>query len=233
MKLIVANWKMHKTSKESVAFIKAVKTKKTKHIMILCPPFTSLQSAKSALGSSKIKLGAQDMYFQEEGPFTGEISANMLAEFGVVYVLLGHSERRLHCHENNEMIKRKVQAALAHNLTPILCVGEQLAERDDNRTAEALKIQLAECLSGIKTTNKVIVAYEPVWCIGTGKNPTAKEIEYAHEYLRELSSLKAVLYGGSVNSKNAKEILALPSVDGVLVGGASLDPKQFLEIANS
>lgn len=231
MKLCVANWKMHKTTSQAREFVRVFTANKTKYSVIICPPFTGIEAVGAATKGKKIGLGAQNLFFEEEGPYTGEISAAMLVDLGVTHVIVGHSERRRLFGETNNIINKKIHATLKHKLIPILCIGENLGEKESGKTMEVIKIQLAESLHGV--SGKVIVAYEPVWSIGTGKQPSILEIEQVHTYIKELHAVKTVLYGGSVNPENAKMILPLKSVDGVLVGGSSVDVKEFLQICNT
>ncbi|HLD88977.1 MAG TPA: triose-phosphate isomerase [Candidatus Nanoarchaeia archaeon] len=245
--IIIANWKMHKTSKETVKFLHELKKhiKDVEHVdVIICPPFTALFKADDELEAMKdevkIRLGAQNMHFEDEGAFTGEISAVMLKEF-CKFVILGHSERRYLFAEDNEMINRKVKAALEHNLSPILCVGETLEERNAKHTKEAIEYQLSNNLKGIKEDDvlKAVIAYEPVWAIGTGHNATHEEAEEVHSYIRfliakiyseETAEKTRIVYGGSITPKTAKEFIEHENVDGFLVGSASLDAEDFARL---
>lgn len=245
-KLIAANWKMNKTVPESVSFIDNFKNsiKSSKNETVICPAFASLNDVKKAIKGTKIKLGAQNMHFEEKGAFTGEISASMLRDAGCEYVILGHSERRAYFDETDEIINKKVKTALKNRLKVILCIGEALEQRENNETKAIIKFQLENCLRNINNEEikNIVIAYEPVWAIGTGKNATPKQAEEVHLFIRELfkklynvgiSESTRVIYGGSVNPGNAKELLAMKNIDGALVGGASLDPKSFAEICNA
>ena len=246
-KLTAANWKMNKTVKESVSFIndfkESVKKIKNKEIVI-CPPFTSLFETNKIIKNANICLGAQNMHFEEKGAFTGEVSASMLKDAGCEYVILGHSERRQHFKETDEIISKKIKTALKNKIKVILCIGETLEQRENNETKAAIKFQLETCWKNVgnEEIKNIAVAYEPVWAIGTGKTATPQQAEEAHEFIRELlkrlyngniSESIRIIYGGSVNEKNAKELLAMKNIDGALVGGASLDPKRFAEICNT
>ncbi len=235
--LIVANWKMNKTPSESTSyvreFLKLVDGVDLGDLGVgIAPPFTSLQAVSELLEGTPVSLVAQNMYFEDSGAFTGEVSPVMLKELSCSFVILGHSERRNIFGETDDLINKKVLAALSHGLFPILCVGELLEDRESGREKEVVSRQIKSCLSGVE--GKVVVAYEPVWAIGTGRTPTPSDIESMHGFIRDvLSSMPVdplVIYGGSVNEKNASEILSVEGVDGVLVGGASLDPSRFFGI---
>lgn len=245
--LIAANWKMNKSIQEAVSFIKdfkeSVKKIRNKEIVI-CPPFTSLFEVNKLIKNTNIALGAQNIHFEEKGAFTGEISASMLRDAGCEYVILGHSERRNYFDETDEIINRKIQAALKNKLKVILCVGETLEQRESNETKAIIKFQLENCLRNVSNEEikNIVIAYEPVWAIGTGKNATPEQAEEVHKFIRELlkklydekiSNEARILYGGSVNADNVKELMKMKNVDGALVGGASLDHKTFSEICNS
>ena len=250
-KLIVANWKMNKTIEEAVSFVKELKilVKNEKNIdIVICPQFTALQSVAKELIGSNIKLGAQNMYFEESGAFTGEVSPLMLQEIGCEYVILGHSERREIFNEDDSVINKKVIAALSHSLNPILCVGENLRERENGDTEKVLEQQLKNCLKNItnKQISKLIVAYEPLWAISKGnpnhKAATAEDAEEAHKFIRRLienifdnkiAKNAKIIYGGSMKPENAKLLLSMPNIDGGLVGNASLNSKSFYEIVKS
>lgn len=240
--LIVANWKMNKNVAESVLMVKKLK-KSLNRIMdkefVICPAFTSIYEVSKLLKGSNIMLGAQNMHFENSGPFTGEISPLMLKELSCKYVLLGHSERRHIFFENNEFVNRKVLSAIEYGLFPILCIGEKLQEREKGNTKEFLLGQLKECLKNIsaKDISNVVIAYEPVWAIGTGVNATPEQAEEAHLLIRTFLKGKfnysktRILYGGSVNPDNIRILISQKNVDGVLVGGASLNAKGFIKIA--
>ncbi|MFH1252937.1 MAG: triose-phosphate isomerase [Candidatus Uhrbacteria bacterium] len=221
-KIIIANWKMFLSLKESVVLAKQITKLKTKNEIVVCPAFISLVEVKKTLGKAK-KIGAQNVAWQAGGALTGEVSAGMLAEVGCQYVIIGHSERRIFANEGDLVIREKLKLAAAYGLTPILCVGETALERQTQQTKKVLKKQLA-VLNNL-SFKKLIVAYEPVWAIGTNQIPTVKEISLAHQLINETASPVAkkvsVVYGGSVDENNLKEILAVPEVAGVLVGRAS------------
>jgi triosephosphate isomerase len=243
--LIVGNWKMNKTASEAAAFIRDLRERvsASPHAdVVIAPPFTALETAYSALGpSSWINLGAQDVHWEEQGAFTGEVSAPMLRELGCRYVIIGHSERRTLFGERDENIQKKVLAALKHGLFPILCVGESLAERETNRTESIVTAQLKVSLAGLTAQDlaTVTIAYEPVWAIGTGRAATTKQAVTAHRSIRlfietgwdsQTASAIRVLYGGSVTPQNIESLLVSDAIDGALVGGACLNPSSFATI---
>jgi triosephosphate isomerase len=244
-KLIIAgNWKMNKTVAESLALVKALKLELA-HVreadLVLCPPFTALCEVSKAILDSNFRLGAQNMSENNYGAFTGEIAAGMLKEFSVRYVILGHSERRQYQKESNELIARKAQAAHAASLRPIVCVGETLAEREGGLMEKVLTTQVHGSLAGLTTDQmtETIVAYEPVWAIGTGRNATSAQAQEAQAFIRGLlagmfneglARRVRIQYGGSVKPSNARELMEQPDVDGALVGGASLDARSFSDI---
>jgi len=243
---VVGNWKMYKTAREATDYIEDLipLVEGSKANIFLSVPFTSIAPAAQYAKDTNIAIGAQNMNDAREGAFTGEIAGLMLKEAGAAFVILGHSERRHVFGETNALIHRKVLRALQDDLQPILCVGETLKEREAGKTEKILKEQIFTALDGVpkEDADSLILAYEPVWAIGTGKTATDRFIQEAHAFIRScLSELfgkkKAdeipILYGGSVKPENAGEIAALKDVDGVLVGGASLDPKTFAEIARA
>ena len=212
--------------------------------VVVIPPFTSLYSAGVALSETPFFLGAQNMHWEDSGAFTGEISGSFLKDIGCKYVLIGHSERRHIFNESDELIAKKIDAAVNYNLSPILCVGENEKQRSDNLTWNVIEDQLKHDLANITPTHAghLQIAYEPLWAIGTGKIATPDQAEEVHSQIRSYLSREfdgavaektRILYGGSVKASNAKDILSQPNIDGVLVGGASLDPKQFGEIIYS
>ncbi len=244
-KCVVGNWKMYKTAKETVAYIHAIvpKVAAASASVYLAIPFTSLSSAIHAAEGTNLIIGAQNMHFEEQGAFTGEISAFMLKALGVDFVILGHSERRSLFHETDALIHKKLLRALKEDLEPILCIGEKEEERAQGKTREVLEQQVHSLLLGIakEEAEKILIAYEPVWAIGTGKTATPQMIQETHAQIRALLKQKydlrtsqkiALLYGGSVKPENSQEILSQKDVDGALVGGASLDPVQFAQIVN-
>ena len=209
--------------------------------VVLCPPFVDLALVEEAVRGSGIGLGAQNFYPKEEGAFTGEISAPMLKELGVIYVIIGHSERRQYFRENDDFVNQKVLAALKNGLKPILCVGEKLAEMEANLTEKRIETQLTGGLKDISPEgfSSLVVAYEPVWAIGTGKNATPQQAQDVHRFIRgwiaakfgkELADKLRIQYGGSVKAENAASLLTQPDIDGALVGGASLSAGSFLAI---
>lgn len=242
--LIAGNWKMNKTVSESIKFardfVDAVSDVIDRDILI-CPPFTSLQVLGQIFSGTNVKLGAQNMHFEEKGAFTGEISPLMLKDVGCTFVILGHSERRHIFGENNELINKKVLSAVSHGLIPILCVGELLEERESGKTFKVVSSQLEEGLKGLSKEANFVVAYEPVWAIGTGKTATPELAEEVHSFLREklvelFGKDKAesvrILYGGSVKPENVEGLMAMENIDGALVGGASLKVESFVKIVN-
>jgi triosephosphate isomerase (TIM) len=244
-KLIIAgNWKMHKTADEALALVKALKVELA-HIrevdMVVCPPFTALSEVAKEVLDSNIRLGAQNMSEHLFGAFTGEIGAGMLKEFSVRYVILGHSERRHYQKECDELISKKAHAAHAASLRPIVCVGETLAEREGGLTEKVLATQVRGSLARLtpEQMDETIIAYEPVWAIGTGRTASTAQAQEAHAFIRKLveeMSGEAVArrvriqYGGSVKPSNARELMGQPDVDGALVGGAALDARSFSDI---
>jgi triosephosphate isomerase (TIM) len=247
-KLIIAgNWKMNKTVAEALALVNGLKIDlgNVKEVdIVVCPPFTALESVSRATLDSNIKLGAQNMSENNVGAFTGEIAAVMLKEFSVRYVILGHSERRQYQKESDALIAKKAAAAHAASLKPIVCVGETLAEREANQAEKVLETQVRGSLAGITKEQmaETVVAYEPVWAIGTGKTATTQQAQDAHAFIRgvlagvfdEATARKVrIQYGGSVKPSNAKELMSQPDVDGALVGGASLESRSFADIVKN
>jgi len=241
--IIAGNWKMYKTISQGIELANGLKRElfdvDTEHMdIVICPVYTVLSEVAEVIAESNIKLGAQDMYWQDEGAFTGEISAPMLKDVGAAYVIIGHSERRQFFCETNETVNKKIKAALLHGLTPIMCVGEMLAEREANKTMAVLKDHVTGGLAGLSAEEaaKLVIAYEPVWAIGTGKTATAAQAQEAQKYIRDLlvtlynkdiaNSIR-IQYGGSVKPENIEEIMMQPDVDGALVGGASLKVDSF------
>ncbi len=209
--------------------------------VVICPPFTALAEVAEVLNESDISLGAQNMHWQDEGAFTGEVSALMLKEAGCRYVIIGHSERRQFFGETNETVNKKINAALKHGLSPIVCVGENLKERENNKTFDVIEDHIKNGLAGLNPDDilKIVIAYEPVWAIGTGKTATPAQAQEAHKFIRdllkkmyseEISSNVRIQYGGSVKPENALELMQQPDVDGALVGGASLKIDSFTAI---
>lgn len=241
--VVAANWKMFKTPQESHAYVDDLRFKvlNIEQVdIILCVPYTSLFHIHSLLDDRQAELGAQNMYWKDEGAFTGEISPRMLKSSGARWVVLGHSERRHVFQETDKEIVEKVRSALKHGLRPILCIGETMGEREKGETVTILTRQLEPVLELLEEEDldKMVIAYEPVWAIGTGVNATPDQIETAHESIRELirgafrsmADEVRVLYGGSVNPGNASDLIAVDGVDGFLVGGASLQVDTFVDI---
>ncbi len=240
--IIAGNWKMYKTMPEAVEACRRLEemVEDSAAEVVVCAPFTTL-SALSALGLAKVKIGAQNMYFAEEGAFTGEVSPLMLTDVGVQYVIIGHSERREIFGETDELVNKKVRAALEHELTPILCVGETLEQRKDGQTETLVDGQIRLAFSGVapEAAPTVVVAYEPIWAIGTGETATAEQAEEVIATIRatltqlygaEIAEAIRIQYGGSVKPANISELMAKPNIDGALVGGASLKPEDFAAI---
>ncbi|MDP1608159.1 MAG: triose-phosphate isomerase [Chlamydiales bacterium] len=240
---VIGNWKMYKTAREATDYIEELDPalQKVATHVYLAVPFTSIAAAARLTKRTNLVIGAQNMNDAREGAFTGEISALMLKEAGAEFVILGHSERRRVFGESNAFIHQKVIRALKDELQPVVCIGEDLEEREAGRTEEVLKSQIDECLASIPATEmeKVLIAYEPVWAIGTGKSASPEMAGKAHAFCRsclselfgeELSEKIPILYGGSVKSETASAIVMQPDIDGVLVGGASTDPKEFSKI---
>lgn len=245
MKLIVGNWKMYKTGEEAEAYLHALLplVAKAASRIYLAVPFTAISKAVSIVKDSKIVIGAQNMHDVSEGAFTGEIAAKMLVEAGAKFVILGHSERRRYFHEDNAFINKKVKRAIESQIQPLLCIGETLEERTAGKTEEILKRQLTECLAGLNAQQlaTLIVAYEPVWAIGTDQVATPETAQTAQAFCRkqlqelfgeEVAKHTPILYGGSVKPENAKELLSQHDIDGLLVGGASLSVNAFSQIVN-
>jgi triosephosphate isomerase len=247
-KLIIAgNWKMNKTVAESLDLVRGLKIElaNVKEVdIVICPPFTALCEVSKAVLDSNIRLGAQNMSENNVGAFTGEIAAVMLKEFSVRYVILGHSERRQYQKESDALISKKALAALGAALKPIICVGETLAEREAGQTEKVLETQVRGSLAGLskEQMSESILAYEPVWAIGTGKTATTAQAEEAHAFIRKLlgkmfdetvARRVRIQYGGSVKPANARELMSQPDVDGALVGGASLEARSFADIIKS
>ena len=244
---IVGNWKMNLTLDEA-----KILAKQLRHGMAnlnnvvdvgVCPSFIYLRDIYEILQDSRICLGAQNMYPEKSGAFTGEVSGAMLKDIGCTHVIIGHSERRTIFQETNSMINSKIKTALSYELNPILCVGEKLDERESGKTEEVVGLQLSEGLNGLTSeqVRRLTIAYEPVWAIGTGKTATPKQANEVHSFIRktvenrcgdDVAQSIRIQYGGSVNSGNAKELLSQPGIDGALVGGASLDSESFLEIVS-
>ncbi len=245
--LVAGNWKMHKTVEEARQLVWAMLDglRAVSEVeRVLCPPFTALLPVAQMLLGTDIRLGAQNMHWKEEGAYTGEISPRMVAEFAQ-FVILGHSERRAYFGETDDMVRRKVHAALAHELTPIVCVGETLEQRRAGQTEAVVRGQVLAALDGLQPDQvaRVVIAYEPVWAIGTGEAATPEEAQrvigqviraaLAEAFGPDAAQRVRILYGGSVKAHNAAAFFAQPDIDGALVGGASLDPEQFPTIVRA
>jgi triosephosphate isomerase (TIM) len=243
--LIAGNWKMHKTAAQAGELVRALLAGlNTANQVLVAPPFTALAAVAPLVRGTPLALGGQNMHWDSEGAFTGEVSPLMLREAGCSHVILGHSERRQLFGETDEGVERKARAACAHGLTPILCVGETLAERESSRTMEVVERQVERALRGLTPAQVAagVIAYEPVWAIGTGRNATPDQAQEVHAFVRRLvmrshgepsAAAVRILYGGSVKADNVGALLGQPDVDGALVGGASLDPASFLKIAHA
>ncbi len=246
-KLIAGNWKMNGLLADGIDLAKGVAAEvkamgKTECEFLVCPPFTLLTSVKKALRGAKVALGAQDAHFAEKGAHTGDVSPAMLKEIGCQYVILGHSERRADHGETDELVNKKAVAAHENGLKTIICIGETLEQRDAGKTIDICSKQILGSVPESATAADTVIAYEPVWAIGTGKTPTAADVEDVHAAVRKVLAKKLgkgnankmrILYGGSVKPGNAKEFLSLPDVDGALIGGASLKVADFIGIAKN
>jgi len=242
--IIAGNWKMNKTLSEAVDFVRQVKAlvADVRDIeIIVAPPFTALQAISREIEGSTIELAAQDVFWEPSGAYTGEISPIMLKDVGCRYVIIGHSERRQYFGETNESVQKKIKASLAMGLHPIICVGEALEEREAGRTFDMVKNQVIQCLEGFSPDEmeRMTVAYEPIWAIGTGKTATPQQAEEVHAFIREqlgqitnrqVSEEVRIQYGGSVNPDNISDLMVQPNIDGALVGGASLKAESFSRI---
>ena len=247
-KIVAANWKMNMTQAEAAAFVESFLVEigdESQVEVVIIPPFTSLPKVSEALGGAQdIKLGAQNMHWERSGAFTGEISAAMLRDLYVRYVVLGHSERRQYFGESDEIVNRKVRAAHEAALRPIVCIGETLEQRDAGEVEDVLSRQLRGSLANVdsKELLESVIAYEPVWAIGTGRNATPEQAQEAHAFIRKVlgeisDSTTAekirIQYGGSVKADNAAKLMSQADIDGALVGGASLDPRSFAQIVKA
>ena len=245
--IIAGNWKMFKTVPQALELVIGLKRElyqiEDKEIVV-CPPFTALNEASEALNSSNIKLGAQDLFWLESGAYTGEISPLMLKDTGCQYAIIGHSERRAYFSETNETVNKKLKTALAYNLTPIVCVGETLKERQAQQTFKVVQDHIENGLAAITKEDalKVVVAYEPVWAIGTGQTATPAQAQEVQEFIRKLLTKKfgeevasgiRILYGGSIKPDNIKELSQQKDIDGGLIGGASLEINSFVNIVKN
>ena len=242
--IIAGNWKLNNTSQEAIELVTLLKrglSDVTDVDIVVCPVATALTDVKDVLNESNIGLGAQNVFWEDAGAFTGEISAPLLKDIGVVYVIIGHSERRQYFGETDEMVNKRIKAALAHGLTPIVCVGEVLQEREDNQTFDVIQKQCEGAFSGLtaEEMEKIVIAYEPVWAIGTGKTATPDQAQEVHHFIRGLlaklydenvAQTIRIQYGGSVKPENSAELMSQPDIDGSLVGGASLKVDSFIDI---
>lgn len=242
--VIAGNWKMYKSRKDASDLANALVAKvgtMTKVEVVLCPPYTSLDAVQGAINSTKIRLGAQNCHWEDQGAFTGEVAPTMLKESGCRYVIIGHSERRQYFGETDENINKKAKALYKHGLTPIICVGETLQEREANKTEQVVSTQVRGCLKDLPADKVAasVVAYEPVWAIGTGKTATKEQAQEVHAVIRRLlaelfgkdvAEQVRIQYGGSVKPQNIRELMAQPDIDGALVGGASLEADSFAAI---
>ena len=245
--MIAGNWKMNCLSADGIELAKGIASEvksmgKPECEFLVCPPFTLLSSVKKALRGAKVALGAQDAHFNVKGAHTGDISPEMLKDIGCTYVILGHSERRADHKESNELINKKAIAANQAGLKTVICIGETLEERDSGKTIEVCTQQILGSVPDSATAANTVIAYEPIWAIGTGKTPTANDVEEVHAAVRKVLAKKLgkanankmrILYGGSVKPSNAKEFLSLEDVDGALIGGASLKVADFIAIAKN
>ena len=246
--IIAGNWKMNKTNQEArelaQAIVQGLKADSTFSEVVVCPPFTALEPVKGVIEGSNVKLGAQNLFWESQGAYTGEISPKMLLTLGCKYVILGHSERRRYFFEDDQIVNRKVKAAIEAGFFPILCIGESLEEREGGKTRAVVSSQLQGALEGLEgeKLKNLVIAYEPIWAIGTGKTATPEQAAEVHSFIRgllsqlcdeELSEEVRILYGGSVKPENAADLFCQPQIDGGLVGGASLDAESFLKIINS
>ncbi len=243
--LIAGNWKMHKTMPEAIELVKQLDEESgglEKAQLIVIPPFTALKEVAITLQQSYIQVGAQNVYWEDQGAYTGEVSAPMLKDAGCSCVVIGHSERRQYFGETNETVNKKIKAVLNHGLTPIMCIGESLDEREDGKTMAKVESQIAEGLDGLATDDvrRIIIAYEPIWAIGTGLTATPDQAQEVHHFIRESISEKhgkdaagyaIILYGGSVKPENTFSLLSEKDINGALVGGASLKADSFIGIA--
>lgn len=243
--IIAGNWKMHKTIDEAVSFVDEIKSlvKDAKCEVIVCPTYLCLDAVVKAAKGTNIKVGAQNVHFEEKGAYTGEVAANMLKAMGVDYVIIGHSERRQYFNETDETVNKKIKTAFSHNLIPILCVGEALEEREANITDEVIGKQIKLDLAGLskELVERIVIAYEPIWAIGTGKTATSDQANETIGYIRkvvenlfgaEVADKVRIQYGGSVKPSTIAEQMAKSDIDGALVGGASLVATDFSAIVN-
>lgn len=245
-KIIAGNWKMYKGPDAAIELVSAIKTELAGIVdrdIVVIPPFVSIHPCYEVLKGSNIALGAQDMFWEVEGAYTGEVSPVMLKECGCKFCVIGHSERRTYFFETDETVNRKIKAALAHALTPICCIGESLSQRESGRTFEVIENQVKAGFAGLtlEQMSRVVIAYEPIWAIGTGQTATPEQANEAHHYIRqlleglfnkELAQNVRIQYGGSVKPENCDVLMSQPDIDGALVGGASLKADSFIRIVN-
>lgn len=245
--ILAGNWKLNKTIREAIETVELLKRRLsdiTSADIVVCPPFTAIASVADVLSSSNIAVGSQDVYWEEKGAFTGEVSSTMLKEAGAKYAVIGHSERRQFFHETHETVNKKTKAALAAGLVPIVCVGELLAEREAGKTFKVLEEQVKGAFAGFSAAQMgpVVLAYEPVWAIGTGKVATPAQAQEAHAFIRgqiknlfgaETAGAIRIQYGGSVKPDNIATLMQEPDIDGALVGGASLEAESFAELVKN
>ena len=241
---LAGNWKMYKTIPEAVEMVKALKEESPQLMdaeLVVIPPYTMLNEVKKVIEGSTIQLGAQNIFWEEKGAFTGEVSPPMLKDAGCQYVTVGHSERRQYFGETNETVNKKIKAALTHELTPIMCIGESLEEREKGNTMGKVETQINSGLEGLgkDEIRRIVIAYEPIWAIGTGVTATPSQAEEVHRFIRkkltekygnEIASYAIILYGGSVKPANTYSILKENNINGALVGGASLEADSFIQI---
>jgi len=243
--IIAGNWKMNKTVSEAIALVKELipLVKEAQAEVVVCPPYICLPAVKEALAGTNIRLGAQNVHWEDAGAFTGEVSPVMLKDLGVEYVIIGHSERRQYFGETDQTVNRRVKAALRHDLIPIICVGETLEQREQGITAQLVANQTKAALEGLtaEMVKQVVIAYEPVWAIGTGRTATAEDANevigiirttIAETFGKDVADVVRIQYGGSMNPSNASELMSMPEIDGGLIGGASLKAADFAKVVN-
>lgn len=242
--IIAGNWKMNNTIREGLQLVEEIKSHSLNNSVeaVLCVPFTLLKDVKQSIENTNIKLGAQNMHWEENGAFTGEISPLMLKELGVDYVIIGHSERRQYFNETDDSVNKKIKSALVHNIKPIVCVGETLEQRESNIEKDVVKSQILKAFEGIeeKDLDNIVIAYEPIWAIGTGKTASSDDANNMLGFIRQIIGGKygekrniiRIQYGGSVKPDNIKELMSKDDIDGALVGGASLKGQDFVNLIN-
>ncbi|MDO5026628.1 MAG: triose-phosphate isomerase [Tissierellia bacterium] len=243
--IIAGNWKMNKGVKEAQELIEEIKKLELSQDVetLVCPPFVDLQYVSYLLEDTSIQVGAQNMHYEESGAFTGEVSPTMLRDMGISYVILGHSERREYFNESDELVNKKVLSALEHDLNPIICCGETLDEREAGKEEDKVRGQIVKALEGVKEADfdRIVIAYEPIWAIGTGRTASSDDAEKMCAFIRDLvrevhgenaSQAVRIQYGGSVKPANIKEIMSKDNIDGALVGGASLEAESFGQLIN-